>query len=155
MSILTVFSIIYSLLDFFGGSYLTTPVVFESLESKTGSGTAVFNEISLKSSHEKDIWQMKQSHHGIHAKDWDEVKITVNKDAIPFKASYHQIKNGKEVEFKTSCFRCHPSGPRFIRPNYASKDVVLDAKSRLTILKWNVLIKSYGDVAHIENKSVK
>jgi len=155
MSTLLAFKFLYSLLSFIGGSSLNQNVTFESLESKTSQGAIVFNTIAFKTSKKEDVWTMKQSHNGLHAKDWDEIKIVVDKESAPFKASYHQLKNGKEVEYKASCLRCHSSGPRLIRPNFQSKEIKLNIKEKLIVFNWNLLIKSYGNVEVKENSPFK
>lgn len=137
MNILVVFKLLSHLLFFMEGE-----VLFKSIESKTGEGRDVFNKISLESSEDKDVWSMKQSHHGVHSKVWDKIKIIVDKKTTPFTVSYHQLnEKNKEIDYKTSCFRCHAGGPRLIRPKSLS-----GLKNKLLVLKWNMLIKSYGDV---------
>jgi hypothetical protein len=155
MSILLVFKILFYLLEFLGGSFFSQAVVFESLESKTEKGKVVFNKITLESSTKRDIWNMRQSHHGYHSDEWDSVRLIVHKDTTPFSASYHQLKNGVEVEYLTSCFRCHSGGPRLIRPNYESKVKSLSIIDKVTVLKWNLLIKSYGEVKVKKNNPFK
>ncbi|MFT6067943.1 MAG: hypothetical protein ACJAT2_002566 [Bacteriovoracaceae bacterium] len=142
MSILIVFKLLSYLLFFVEGE-----VLFESIESKTVAGGAVFNKVRLIQGPKKDIWLMKQSHHGKKSAKWDQVSIVVDKSFTPYKASFHQLDSkGIETEYKTSCFRCHPGGPRAIR----EKDK-LSIKNKLIITKWNLLIKSYGEVRNIEN----
>lgn len=155
MNITSVYSFIFSLLHLVGESSLETTLFFESLESKTATGAAVFNSIELQQQDNKDIWLMKQSHFGAHSEEWDEVKIVVHKNVRPFKASYHQLKDDKEIEYKTSCFRCHSGGPRLIRPNINSPVGMLSLKERLVLLKMNSLIKSYGEVLVGENNPFK
>lgn len=146
MSILIVFRLLSCLLFFLEGE-----VLFESIESKTATGKPVFNKVRLIQEKSKDIWLMRQSHHGVHSKKWDQVKIIVDKSFTPFKASFHQLDSkGIETEYKASCFRCHPGGPRLIREK--SK---LKLKDKLIVLKWNLLIKSYGEVRNIENNPFK
>ena len=90
---------------------------------------------------------MKQSHFGENSKSWDNIEIKVNK--LERSVTYHQLdKNGKEIELKTSCFRCHPSGPRAIRPK---GDVSI--RKRMAILKLNLKIKSYGDLKSYKSTS--
>ena len=151
MSILSVFNLLYSLLCIIGGSFLSQSVTFESLESKNSRGEEVFNKISLSSADNRDIWKMKQSHNGPSAHVWDEIQIIVDKSQSPYQASFHQIKDGAEVEYKTDCFRCHTGGPRLIRPNIQSELAPLTLPQQLTVAKWNLLIKSYGDVRIKEN----
>ena len=148
MNIIAVYKILYTLLALLGG--FDNSVFFESLESKTSEGEAVYNKISLSQNDHQDIWIMKQSHRGINAHKWDKIKIIVDKTKTPYEASFQQLKNNKPIEFKTSCFRCHANGPRLIRPNYQSKEVKLNSKDKLTILKWNILIKSYGEIRYTE-----
>ncbi len=146
MSILIVFRLLSLLLFFVEGE-----VLFESIESKTVSGEPVFNKVQLIQEEKRDIWLMKQSHHGKNSKKWDQVSIVVDKSFTPFKASFHQLDSkGVETEYKTSCFRCHPGGPRIIREKNK-----LNLKNKLLITKWNLLIKSYGEVKNIENNPFK
>lgn len=144
--IVSLYKLSFILLDFLGGWLLVDSVMFESFESKTSKMRPVFNEVRLVKGQERDIWLMRQSHDGVHAKDWDELKIIVHKSEEKYTASYHQLNRGKEIEYKVSCFSCHSGGPRAIRPNFDSQKVKLNMRSRLSIFAWNVLIKSYGDV---------
>jgi cbb3-type cytochrome oxidase cytochrome c subunit len=68
---------------------------------------------------------MGQSHNGIHytKSAWDRIKIVVDKATEPYTATYHQIKNGIEIELRAACFICHANGPRAVRPNYESSSV--------------------------------
>jgi hypothetical protein len=148
MSILSVFKILSMSLSLLTGSHLPNQVFFESLESKTEKQEPIYNKISLIQEENRDIWKMKQSHHGPEAKEWDTIQIIVDKSSKPYKASYHQLnEKGEEIEYRTSCFRCHSGGPRYIRPK--SK---LSFKEKLQVQKWNWLIKSYGDVETIQAK---
>lgn len=121
-------------------------VTIESVESKTIEGHEVFNQISFKSQNQQDIWSMKQSHQGrsYPLNQWDELKITVDKTSRPFKVSYSQLQNGKEVEFKVSCYFCHSNGPRAIRPNFESEKAPLDLTSKMALRLFNLKIKTYG-----------
>lgn len=135
------------------GSYLNEPVLFESLESKNSLKQPIFNKITLTQYRSIDIWKMKQSHNGLkNNSEWDEVEIRVHKNYKPHKVSYHQLKNGKDVSYKATCFRCHVNGPRLIRPNGNSKEVKLGKKEKLIISYWNLLIKSYGEVSLMKTK---
>jgi hypothetical protein len=142
MNILIVFKLLAGLLFFIEGE-----VLFESIESKTAQGRAIFNKVELIQKEAKDIWLMKQSHHGRDSKKWDQVKIIVDKSFTPFRASFHQLDSkGREIEYKTSCFRCHSGGPRLIREKSEH-----GLKETLLIAKWNLLIKSYGVVKNSLN----
>jgi hypothetical protein len=147
MNILLVYKIFHALLSLtIGGDSL----FFESMESKTKEGKAVFNKITLIKKDSVDIWKMKQSHHGRDSIVWDNIEIHVDKSKSPHTVSYFQFDSlGAEVDFKTSCFRCHPSGPRLIRPNGK-----LSIRERLKMAKMNALIKSYGDVVHVDKSSL-
>ena len=146
MSILLAFNVLFSLLNFLGGSSFESYVQFESLESKTANQKEVFNKIRLIQNDKLDIWIMKQSHGGLKLKEWDEIQIRVDKSQKPYKASYHQIHKGKEVEYKANCFLCHSGGPRYIRPNFYSLKQKVSLKDRLNIQRMNFLIQSYGEV---------
>ena len=151
MNILSVFRLIYSLLGIPGGDFFNQPVLMESLESKTKSGAVVYNKIFLEEKENKHVWFMKQSHNGPHSREWDEIKIMVNFEGNSKKVTYHQIKDGKEVEYKASCLRCHSNGPRLIRANLNSKNAPLAIGDRMRIFRWNLLIKSYGEVETVSN----
>jgi hypothetical protein len=138
MSILTVYKIIFLLLSPIEGS-----ISFKSLESKTKDGKDVWNKITLISTPQKDVWKMKQSHHGKESKVWDDIEIIVSKGSRPFSAQFLQLKDNKLIDYKASCFRCHPNGPRLIRPH---KDSKLNLRETLVLKKMNNLIKSYGYV---------
>lgn len=152
MNITLVFNFIFTLLNFLGGP---SPLLFQSLESKTTTGQAVFNEIKLTVTPKKDIWFMKQSHYGRNGHDWDEVMIVVYRDQLPLKASYHQLKDNREIEYKTSCFRCHSGGPRLIRPDINSREATLTLKDKLSLIQMNARIKSYGEVLIQKNNPFK
>jgi cytochrome c5 len=138
------------LLGAISGFLFTLPnqVLIESLESKTINGDAVFNRIRLESNSQQDVWRMAQSHHGINHPpgQWDELKIIVDKSQRPYKATYQQWYQGKQVEFRVSCFMCHANGPRAIRPVNESQDASLTLRDRALIALWNVRIKTYGQV---------
>lgn len=150
MSILTAFKIISSLIGILLGGILPNEILIESLESRTPQNKPIYNKISLKQIKDSDIWSMRQSHHGLNTDKWDHIEIRVNKSTSPYSVTYHQLENGKEVEYKADCLRCHSNGPRFIRPKEGI--VKLTLKDKLQLLKWNMLIKSYGIMNYKENK---
>jgi len=127
-------------------------VIFESEESKTLEGKPVFNQVWLeKSDEQEDIWAMRQSHHGAKFYPADQLRIVINKNTRPYRASFFQYseKNGKafeEVQYRASCFACHANGPRALRPVLNSEIFPLEVKSRLLVALWNFKIKSYGRV---------
>lgn len=124
-------------------SPLEGSISFKSQESKTKEGNAVFNKVTLVTNSHTDTWKMKQSHHGKSSKIWDEIEIIVDKTQDPYAARFIQLKNNKPIDYKASCFRCHPNGPRLIRPH---KETVLSFRQKLVLQKMNSLIKSYGFV---------
>ncbi len=145
------FSLIMTLL-LAGGVFLlataSDSITFESIESRTLEDLPVYNQVSFETNGNEDIWKMKQSHGGRHLalKDWDQLMIKVDKSKRPFKVSYHQLKNGKEVEYKVSCYFCHSNGPRIIRPELKSAKAPLTLQQRMQIQLWNMRMKSYGKV---------
>lgn len=146
MSILSVYKILYYLLALSGGFSVNETLFFESKESKTEHGKEVYNKISLIEGSQSDTWVMKQSHHGKNSTKWDHIKIVVDKTKSPYQAEYFQLdKEGKEIEYKTSCVRCHANGPRYIRP-----EKNLKISEKLKLWKFNNLIKSYGEVQNKE-----
>lgn len=154
MSILIAFNFLSLLLSLITGES-SQFILIESMESKTATGKIVFNQIKLEQMENKDIWTMLQSHHGIQEPKWDKIQIRVDKTIRPFKVSYHQLKDNKEIDYKASCLRCHSNGPRYIRPNHESKNAPLSFKDRAKISEWNLLIKSYGEVKVVKNDSIK
>ena len=154
MNTLSVFKLIYLLLEYLGGGIFNEDILFESLESKTSQGEAVFNQVSLVSKEHIDVWKMKQSHHGIGSKEWDHIEIRVHKKKSPYEVSYHQIKNNQEIEYKADCLRCHSGGPRLIRVNTSSQDIQMSLIDKMTVFKWNNLIKSYGRVEFRKNTNI-
>lgn len=115
-----------------------------SLESKTTSGGEVINKISFEVQGKRDIWRMRQSHGGPHlaSSEWDELAIIVEDGEV----SYQQLKEGRPVEYRASCFFCHANGPRLIRPKVSSGHVVLAL--------YNMRIKTYGTLRLKEKKLV-
>ena len=122
-----------------------SPVLFQSLESKTVTGEAVYNKIKWFSDSDKDIWMMSQSHNGpqFPEEKWDRLAIIVDKKYKT--AQFLQLKPGplqwtedlvsQQVPYRVSCFMCHANGPRAIRPTGSS--LFAEAK----ILLWNFKIK--------------
>lgn len=148
MSILPVYSLLSILLSLAGGFLAPHSVLFQSIESKTEHGEVVFNRISLIKRDNQDIWTMKQSHKGKLSKDWDHIQIIVDKTTRPFTATFAQFDSkGNEVEYRTSCFRCHSGGPRAIRA-----EAGLSFSEKIKIEEWNALIKSYGEVVNVETE---
>ena len=88
---------------------------------------------------------MRQSHDGagLPPDQWDDLKIIVDKTTTPYTVSYHQLKDGEEIEYKAACFGCHNNGPRAIRPKDFSK---LEALDQLKIITMNLRIKTYGRI---------
>ncbi len=122
-------------------SFLSSPIVIESAESRTVDGKPVFNEIQWKMSGGKEIWTMRQSHAGktLPKKNWDSLSIVMED-----KAKFLQFDpaTGKRMEYKVSCFMCHSNGPRAIRPAEGSIGVLDQVKVSLL----NLRIKLYGRV---------
>jgi hypothetical protein len=125
---------------------LARPVLFESIESKTIEDHNVYNQVTFESGNNQDTWKMKQSHQGrsYPLKQWDQLMIKVDKTSRPYKVSYHQLQNGKEVEFKVTCYFCHSNGPRAIRANFNSIQAPVDVQGKLAIGLMNLKIKTYG-----------
>ena len=130
------------------------PVVFESLQSKTTSGKAVFNSVSVQWGWKKDVWLMEQSHSGVKAEksNWDKIAIVVDKVPEVKTAEFFQLQPGanhislalKSVGLKATCFSCHSNGPRAIRPNYNSAALPVSWWDQWRIFVWNARIKTYG-----------
>ena len=130
-------------------------VMIESTESQTSEFKEVYNKIKYTSSMNQDSLKMKQSHSGVHSKLWDDLEIRIDKSKTPYQVSYHQYKDGKESEYRASCYLCHANGPRLIRPNYQSQSAPLSAKEKLIIHAMNLRIKSYPRMETVKNDSLK
>jgi hypothetical protein len=131
-------------------------VAFQSLESVTETGAPVFNEIGFYPGKNKDIWIMRQSHHGLAPSEsqWDRLSIVVDKTKGT--ASFYQLQSGpiqdltlaQVIQFaqplKARCFACHSNGPRAIRINLDSTDVTPSIVKQARVAFWNLRIKTYG-----------
>ncbi len=134
-------------------------ISFQSLESVTTEGSAVFNEIKLLITPVKDIWIMRQSHHGykMSRNQWDRLAIVVDKTKKPSLANFYQLSPGnlnfnnlnEAQPLKARCFACHSNGPRAILPNLNSH-LKLNLFQKAQIAIWNLRIKTYGRVNSIE-----
>ncbi len=122
-------------------SFLTAPILFQSAESQTIEGGPVFNEIQWSWKNGKEVWSMRQSHGGknLSPEKWDKLSIVMDK-----KATFIQMspESEKKIEYKVSCFMCHPNGPRVIRPAEGS----LTLTENLKVKMLNLRIKLYGRV---------
>jgi hypothetical protein len=138
-----------------------TPIIFESLESKTTLNGAVFNKIQYQSNSESEVWLMEQSHTGAGAPqhEWDKIAIVVKNDKSDRTAQFYQLQPGSEpismslkpIGLKASCFLCHSNGPRAIRPNLDSKEIKISYWDQARIQLWNLKIKSYGPMESISS----
>ena len=122
-------------------SFLSSPILFQSAESQTIEGGPVFNEIKWGYRNGKEVWSMRQSHGGknLSADKWDKLSIVMGKKAV---FSQRDPKTDKLIEYKVSCFMCHPNGPRIIRPVEGSLNITDKVKVNLL----NLRIKLYGRV---------
>ena len=132
-----------------------TALKFQSLESVTETGAPVFNEILWVPGLKKDIWLMRQSHHGHHLdeKQWDRLAIVVDKSRSPKVAQFYQLKSGDlsfeptlAMPLKARCYACHANGPRSIHMNTQSEWIKTTWSKRVTAALWNLRIKTYGQV---------
>lgn len=155
-------TILISLTLFIGLGFLLllvdqSPVLIESLESKTIEGTAVYNRIHFQFGLNQDTWVMQQSHQGLNKNfdEWDKLAIVVDKSQTISQANFHQKSPGpiklssenQEIDFKVRCYACHANGPRAIRPNYNSTNAPLNLKNKIKIFYLNLIIKSYGHLS--------
>ncbi len=139
--------------------YLARSVRFESIESKTIDNHPVFNQVSFISGATQDIWRMRQSHLGekLDLQKWDELMIKVDKSRNPFEVSYHQLRSGKEIEYKVSCVLCHANGPRAIRAQSRSSAAPLSVSDKISLGVLNLRIRAYPKmkVKHIPLAQVR
>jgi hypothetical protein len=132
-----------------------SPVLIQSLESKTIEGHPVFNRIQLQSTSSQDTWVMQQSHSGLEtsSESWDRLAIIVDKTQSPKTAKFMQlepgsmsIENAREIPYKVSCYLCHANGPRALRPDFNSSIAKITLWDRSRIWMWNLKIKTYGRI---------
>lgn len=139
-----------------------SPVPFESLESVTETGTAVFNEVQFIPGWKQDVWFMRQSHDGtaLPKEQWDHLAIVVDKSNKQTVATFYQLApedgkftpsatNNAVIPFKARCFACHANGPRAIRAKNNSSDLSLNWWQKMRLGLWNMRIKSYGRVESV------
>ncbi len=129
-------------------------VFIQSLESQTIDQNPVFNKIKFDPGINRDIWMMNQSHYGARAdsKDWERLAIVVDKSQNT--ALFLQLPPGElkwtddllnqQKNFRVSCFVCHASGPRAIRPDF--KGIKVSMFDRVRLFIWNLRIKTYGPI---------
>jgi hypothetical protein len=136
-----------------------SPVLFQSRESKTAEGSAVFNQISYKPGWDRDVWVMRQSHMGKNGDftNWDRIAIVVEHESKK-SAEFFQLMPGElefsqdaQIEKRAVCFTCHSNGPRAIRPDFAAADV--GGWDQLRLFLWNLRIKSYGPISSEKQKN--
>jgi hypothetical protein len=135
-----------------------SPVLLQSLESRTRDGGPVFNRIAWFPGWKQDVWVMQQSHAGLSPAphSWDRLAIVVDKTQTPKIARFYQLEPGrlawdpqaKPLPFRATCFMCHSNGPRAIRPDLspAASAVSIGLRDRLRLALWNARVKTYGRV---------
>ena len=169
MKIWILIAVVLSLGLFSGLIFITasnTPITFESLESKTELGAPVFNQVKLIPGWARDVWLMRQSHHGFDPdySRWDRLAIVVEKNKRPYRATFYQYAPGSELQFagankpvpyKARCFACHANGPRAVRPEFNSPIAALNTDQKIAIALWNLRIKTYGRVASVPGQNSK
>ena len=139
------------------GASCGKPLTITSEESKSGSGSKVFNEIAFIQIDNKDIWMMNQRDES--TTKLDRLAIVVDKSVKPLTARFYQLEPGplewKEglprEEYRVSCFLCHANGPRALRPLPGTLTVAEKTKTWL----WNMRIKSYGRVVPHELHAIE
>lgn len=121
--------------------FLSSPVVFQSAESRTIDGGPVFNEIKWSWKDGKEVWSMRQSHGGrnLPKVKWDKLAIVMEKEAtfLQFDPQTNEL-----IEYKVSCFMCHSNGPRSIRPEPGT----LSFPDLVKVQLLNLRIKLYGQL---------
>jgi len=147
------------------------PIAFESEESLTNNGGAIFNRVTYQTEPEGDVWMMQQSHEGLPANDeqWsrvDRIAIRVQSHKSDGStATFLQLAPGKfrdadgkpdlkEITgFRVPCGICHSNGPRVMRPKISSITAPLSTWDRWRVFVWNIKIKSSGRVNTIRSPS--
>ncbi len=146
---------------------LNEPLLFASEESVGPHGEAIFNEVAWQQQGRFDIWRMKQSHNGLHAKPqaWDQLAIIVDRENKT--VSYHQLVADSttalltappdslhpwpQKDYRVSCYSCHANGPRHLRPNWNSSELSLGWQSKLKVNWLNQKMQRYGRLKIIEH----
>lgn len=128
-------------------------IVFESEESRTLTGGAIYNEIKWFKQGSKDIWMMNQAQHGL-GNEQDRLAIIVENSFTPARVKFFQLAPGelkwtgneKVIGYKVPCYICHSNGPRAIRPVLNSLKTPVGWKNQVKIFLWNLKIKSYKNL---------
>ena len=147
--------------------FSTSTITIESIESKTKTLSAVYNQIKWSSSPERDIWMMNQSHNGRHpdTNQWERLAIIIDKTKKPLTAKFYQLKPGplewnnhlinERLPYRASCFICHSNGPRAIRALNNSNQAPLSLLEQLKVIIWNFRIKTYGRIHYDKSHDVE
>ncbi|MFO0613900.1 MAG: hypothetical protein U0414_15015 [Polyangiaceae bacterium] len=112
---------------------------------------AVIDEVQSWQSGTYDFWLLRQSHfgHGLYG-------IFLDRTASPPVAVYLRLFEADRAPVLrgASCYECHPSGPRVMRPlipastrDAASLALRLSTEDQARIEEWNERIVGYGEVA--------
>lgn len=155
---------------------LASRVTFESAESTHADGIPTINAVNLVQGNGLDVWLMRQERvftspqararmSSLAAKDRKEIEarpvfhvgIVVDTKVTPHLAFYLEFNAGFEwpntkkgvpdlAPFSVACVRCHPSGPRVMRPQASLAVPALTRDKRALLALWNARIAAYGVV---------
>mgnify|MGYP001016401243 CR=1 FL=1 len=130
------------------------PLAFASRESKTRAGATVYNEVRRRRSGGRELWVMRQSHDGPTLDRARQDLLLIEVDPDRGTADFAQLRPSEgdpvpgetreAAPFRASCFRCHPSGLRALRPDFDDPRVQVSTWDRLRLAAWNLRIKAYG-----------
>lgn len=132
-------------------------VTFISAESSDGADFPITNRVRLLKKEKHDLWLMRQrqaERDGKNPAYWSFVAILVDKQRYPPSSYYFEfapapVGSGgfpEEIKPRVDCLRCHPNGPRMIRPQ-----LMLNEASQGLLQKWNESIANYGLIRNVDN----
>lgn len=137
-------------------------ITFVSAESTLLTGEDITNRIHLFETSGLDIWLMRQrqsSKEGDNPERWSLVSLIVDHTKSPTAAYFLEFAPGrvgalpKPIAPRVPCLRCHPNGPRKIRPLKDSARPAFSATDRVTFQAFNQKIAKAGVISGYSPKN--
>ena len=102
-----------------------------------------------------DYWILHQTTEEDRFTDTSRFMIVVDKSVTPRMSYYLQFEEDevgpgvlpRPKGFTTSCFACHPGGPRIVRPQVSTRVASMSDRDRGLVKEWNEIIAGYREVA--------
>jgi polyisoprenoid-binding protein YceI len=141
-------------IDFSEASMSASPnIMIVSAESTAVTGTTITNRIHYFQRDNLDIWLMRQRQSATedsNPENWSLISLIVDHSTNPGKAYFLEFAPKpvrglpEPIPPRVPCLRCHPNGPRLIRPAHASSIRELDNRGLATLKAFNGRISKAG-----------